>query len=82
MTGLRTWIAAGIAVVAVAIVVAVSAVNWNVVGNSGISLNGWIALILGVMVTLAVGIGLMTLVFISSRRGYDDPPSRSRGDDR
>ena len=62
------------------IVIAVSAVNWNVVGNSGISLNGWIALILGVIVTLAVGVGLMTLVFISSRRGYDDPPGRSQDD--
>jgi len=40
----------------------------------GVSLgfHGWLALGLGVLLSLAVGIGLMTLVFLSSRRGYDD----------
>ena len=32
-------------------------------------------MVLGVLVTLALGIGLMALVFISSRRGYDEPES-------
>jgi hypothetical protein len=75
---LTTWIAVGFAVAALAIVVAVSVVNWGSVQNTGISLNGWIALILGALATLAVGVGLMTLVFISSRRGYDDPPGNDR----
>jgi hypothetical protein len=70
-------IAIVIAALIVAIVVVMSAGNWNFVGNSGIDLNGWIALILGVVVTLAVGIGLMALVFISNRRGYDEPPDKS-----
>jgi len=76
----RLWSFIGVAAAAivVAVVVAVSVVNWLQIGNSGISVNGWIALILGVLVTLAVGIGLMTLVFVSNRHGYDDPP----GDDR
>jgi hypothetical protein len=71
---LTNSMAVGGAAVAVLIVAAVSVFNWEVIGNTGISANGWIALILGVLVTLAVGIGLMTLIFISSRRGYDDPP--------
>jgi hypothetical protein len=75
---LTSWVAVGMATVAVAIVIAVSAINWQVIGNAGISVNGWIALILGVLVTLALGIGLMTLVFISSRRGYDDPSDPDR----
>jgi hypothetical protein len=25
-------------------------------------------------VTLGLGVGLMALIFISNRRGYDDPP--------
>ena len=33
-------------------------------------------MVLGVLVALAVGIGLMALVFISSRRGYDEPRCR------
>jgi hypothetical protein len=73
-----SWVAVGVAAVAMAVVVAVSAINWHVIGNAGISVNGWIALILGVLVTLALGIGLMTLVFISSRRGYDDPSDPDR----
>jgi hypothetical protein len=34
--------------------------------------HGYIALVLGTVVTLALGMGLMGLVFYSSRRGYDD----------
>jgi hypothetical protein len=33
---------------------------------------------LGVVVTLALGIGLMVLVFISNRRGYDEIGRRDR----
>jgi cation transporter-like permease len=75
---LTSGFAVGIAVVAVAIVIAVSVFNWGEIGNAGISVNGWIALILGVLVTLALGIGLMALVFISNRRGYDEPPDNDR----
>lgn len=35
---------------------------------------GYIALAIGVVFTLIVGVGLMALLFISSRRGYDEPP--------
>jgi hypothetical protein len=34
----------------------------------------YIAMTLGVVFSLVVGIGLMTLVFYSSRKGYDEPP--------
>lgn len=36
------------------------------------SVHVWIALGLGVFFSFAVGGGLMALVFISARRGYDD----------
>jgi FtsH-binding integral membrane protein len=36
-------------------------------------IQGWIALGLGVVFSLIVGIGLMALLFYSSRRGYDEP---------
>jgi membrane protein DedA with SNARE-associated domain len=35
---------------------------------------GFGALIFGVVMSLIVGIGLMALVFFSSRSGYDEPP--------
>jgi hypothetical protein len=36
------------------------------------SVHGWIALALGVVLSLAIGLGLMALVFFSARRGHDD----------
>lgn len=69
--------AGGIAVVLAAIavvgVLAVVASLWASVGNSQISAAGWAAMVLGVLFALALGIGLMALVFFSSRHGYDDP---------
>jgi hypothetical protein len=48
---------------------------------SAMSVHGWIALTLGTVLSLALGGGLMALVFHSARKGYDDrievdtPPS-------
>lgn len=39
---------------------------------SAMSIHGWIALTLGTVLSLAVGGGLMALVFHSARKGYDD----------
>jgi hypothetical protein len=72
------WIAIFGAVLAVAVVGVVAAQLWRAVGNSTISPLGWLALGFGVTATLALGIGLMALVFISNRYGYDDPEHRDR----
>lgn len=40
--------------------------------SSAMSLHGWIALGLGTFVSLALGGGLMALVFHSANKGYDD----------
>jgi hypothetical protein len=73
-----TWIAVAIAVRAVAVVVAMVAGLWAEIGDVEISEGGWIALVLGVLVALSLGFGLMALVFISSRRGYDEPNGEGR----
>ena len=39
---------------------------------SAMSVHGWIALTLGTVLSLVVGGGLMSLVFYSARKGYDD----------
>jgi hypothetical protein len=52
-----------------AIVYAVHA--WSALGLVHIPPLGWVFLILGVVVTAAVGGGLMALVFYSSRHHYD-----------
>ena len=77
-----TWIAIAVAVVVVAGVLAVVAGLWTGIGNSGISTAGWIAMTLGALFALVLGIGLMALIFISSRRGYDEPWREPDGDRR
>jgi len=73
----RTWFALVGAAIAVLGVIAAVAGMWQSLGASEISAAGWGAMILGVLATLALGMGLMALVFISNRRGYDDPDRRS-----
>jgi hypothetical protein len=65
-------VAAAIAGTVVLVISCFIAAQWTGIGDSDISGAGWLAMGLGVIVTLALGIGLMALVFISSRRGYDE----------
>lgn len=54
----------------------VSLYVWNSMDGGEIafsmSWHGWLALTLGVVLTAALGVGLMMLVFHSSRSGHDD----------
>jgi len=45
--------------------------SWNAIGVAHMSTFGWFALIAGSAITVAVGGGLMALVFYSSRNDYD-----------
>lgn len=71
--GRSTWVAVAVAAAAVIAVVAGVASLWDDIGDGGMSAAGWVAMLLGVLATLGLGIGLMALVFISNRRGYDEP---------
>ena len=71
-----TWIAVALAITILLAVVVVIAEFLNGIGDSEISLAGWFAMGLGIIVTLALGIGLMSLVFFSSRGGYDETSQR------
>lgn len=73
-----TWAVIAIAVAFVAAVVVVVTNLWTSVGANDISLLGWLAMGFGILATLGLGIGLMTLVFISNRRGYDDFERKDR----
>ncbi|HSC60287.1 MAG TPA: hypothetical protein VLC29_03575 [Rhizomicrobium sp.] len=44
---------------------------WNAMSGVGISPLGWFFMAMGVIFTIAVGGGLMALVFYSSRHNYD-----------
>jgi uncharacterized membrane protein YhaH (DUF805 family) len=71
------WIAVAISV---AILIAIGIIigrAWSELADAEMSAAGWGAMLLGIVFTLALGLGLMSLVFISHRRGYDE-----RGDHR
>jgi hypothetical protein len=38
--------------------------------------SGWGAMIAGIVVTFGLGVVLMSLVFLSDRRGFDEPPDQ------
>lgn len=44
---------------------------WDQMAGVSLSAHGIVALVLGVVVSLALGMGLMALVFYSSRKGFD-----------
>jgi uncharacterized membrane protein (DUF441 family) len=71
------WIGVVIAAVCVLGAASVSAGFWHSLAGTEISWQGWLAMVLGVLFSLGVGIGLMVLVFFSNRHGYDD---QSRND--
>jgi hypothetical protein len=49
---------------------------WGELADVQMSRHGWIALGLGATVTTLLGVGLMYLVYYSSRHGYDDEAGR------
>ncbi|HEX3883604.1 MAG TPA: hypothetical protein VHW66_13165 [Stellaceae bacterium] len=72
------WVGVAIAAVCVLGAATVSAGFWRSLADTEISWQGWLAMGLGVLFSLAVGIGLMALVFFSNRHGYDDQSRNDR----
>ena len=59
--------------------------TWIATSASQMSASGYVAMALGIVLSLVVGCGLMALVFYSSRYGYDDEaydPVQHRDGDR
>lgn len=42
--------------------------------DANVPTSGYVAMALGVIFSVAVGVGLMALIFYSSHKGYDEPP--------
>lgn len=45
---------------------------WRALADVEMSVSGYVAMVLGAVVSLAVGGGLMALLFWSNRKGFDD----------
>ncbi|HXE17318.1 MAG TPA: hypothetical protein VN632_08810 [Stellaceae bacterium] len=67
------WVASAVLVVCLA---AVAVYGWYMLSDSGMSTIAVIALCIGVVLTLGLAIGLMSLLFYSNRQGFDDDIGR------
>jgi hypothetical protein len=72
--GFGTWIIAAFLAVLVVLAAAFLYVGWTPQqGEQGtpMSLNGYIAMTIGIVVTIGLGVGLMALVFYSNKHDRD-----------
>jgi hypothetical protein len=72
--GVGSWI---ILIVLLVLLVATGVViyfGWTLGNGTDVPSSGYAAMAFGVVISLAVGFGLMALIFYSSRSGYDEPP--------
>jgi len=72
--GAGSWI---ILIVLLSLLVATGVIiyfGWTLGNGTDVPTSGYAAMAFGVIISLAVGFGLMALLFYSSRKGYDEPP--------
>jgi hypothetical protein len=69
--GVAGWLAIIVLLGFLAAAIAYAVHSWEAMSGVGISPLGWLFMGLGVFFTIAVGGGLMALVFYSSRHDYD-----------
>jgi hypothetical protein len=72
--GVGSWI---ILIVLLSLLIATGVViyrGWTLADGTDVPASGYAAMVFGVIISLAVGFGLMALIFYSSRKGYDEPP--------
>jgi hypothetical protein len=73
--GVGSWI---ILIVLLSLLVATGVVvylGWTLGNGADVPTSGYAAMALGLIFSLAVGFGLMALIFYSGRKGYDEPPA-------
>jgi len=73
---MRTFLLVLVLGILLALSLSFAAYLWWEMGEVEIGINGLIALILGAVLSLALGGGLMALVFYSHKHGYDDRQNR------
>lgn len=65
------WLALGVLLAFLGVSVWYAIYAWGSLGDTQMSTFGWFALIAGSLISIAVGGGLMALIFYSSRNNYD-----------
>lgn len=79
--GIGAWLVLAVLLTLFVGTVFVSYLGWTSAAGADVPASGYIALVIGVTCSLAVGFGLMALVFYSSRAGYDEPARLVQKDD-
>lgn len=72
--GIGSWAIIVVLIVLLGATVFVAYIGWKFGSGADVPISGYVAMALGVFFSLAVGVGLMALLFYSSRGGYDEPP--------
>jgi hypothetical protein len=81
LMGKGSWAIVAILLLLLAGTLFVSYLGWTSAAGTNVPAAGFVALALGVVFSLVVGVGLMGLVFYSSRQGYDEPARLVKEDD-
>jgi hypothetical protein len=71
--GAGSWTIIGALLALLAGAVGFAYFGWTL-GSGSMPISLIIPMVLGIVFSLIIGIGLMALVFYSSRKGYDEPP--------
>ena len=71
--GVGRWIIVAILSLLLAAAAVLAYLGWTSAGDTAVPASAYVAMALGVIFSLVIGIGLMALVFYSSRKGYDEP---------
>jgi flagellar basal body-associated protein FliL len=79
--GKGSWVILIILLLCLVATAVVSYLGWTGATGTDVPASGYISLALGVTFSLAVGVGLMALIFYSSRAGYDEPARLVQSDD-
>jgi hypothetical protein len=81
--GVGSWAVVAVLLLLLAGTAVIVYQGWTLANGADVPVSGYVAMALGVIVSLGVGFGLMALIFYSSRKGYDEPPVLilSDGDD-
>ena len=72
--GVGSWTVVILLLSMLAATLVVAYLGWTLASGVDVPASAYVAMEFGVIMSPAVGIGLMALIFYSSRKGYDEPP--------
>lgn len=74
---MKNWVGVAVAGVLSLSMAAVAVYLWLSLGTVDMTPSGYVALVLGGLGMFGLGVGLMTLVFYSDRKGFDERAGNS-----